>query len=94
MDGYGWFPKYKYARHGCSKGLDDTQGNLSDSVLWLVAADIMQGDPGEPNYDPTGYYEFVNDCKLYHTIITWYTFDPWFSNFHNLKKRKEKQDHV
>lgn len=30
----------------------------------------MQGDPGEPNYDPTGYYEFVNDFKLYHTIIT------------------------
>lgn len=41
----------------------------SDSVLQLVAADIMQRDPREPNNQAKGYLEFVNDYRIYHPII-------------------------
>ena len=57
----------------------------SNSVLQMVAADARRGDPVEQDNNPKGYPEFVNDQKLYQTIIAGYALDPWFSNPHNLK---------
>ena len=57
----------------------------SNSVLQMVAADAMRGDPVEQDNNPKGYPEFVNDQMLYQTIIAGYALDPWFSNPHNLK---------
>ena len=57
----------------------------SNSVLQMVAADARRSDPGEQDNNSKGYPEFVNDQKLYQTIIVGYAFDPWFSNPHNLK---------
>ena len=54
----------------------------SDLILHLVVANTMQRDPKEPYNQPKMYFEFVNDSKLYHTIITRYALDPWFSNTH------------
>ena len=56
-----------------------------DSVLQLVLANNMQGDPRELDNQPKGYSNFVSISNLYHTIIVGYAIDPWFSNLHNLR---------
>ena len=52
---------------------------VGDLVLHLVATNTMHGDLREPNNQPQDYHEFVNNSKLYHTIIAWYALDPLFS---------------
>lgn len=42
---------------------------FSEVVLQLMEVDIMRGNPNKLDNQPKRYREFINDCKLYHTII-------------------------
>jgi hypothetical protein len=45
----------------------------------------MQEDFGELDNQHKGYFEFINNSKLYHTLISRCALDLWFSNAQNLQ---------
>ena len=57
----------------------------SNSIFQIVVVDAMRSNPGQQDNNVKGYPEFVNDKKLYQTIIVGYALDPWYSNPDNLK---------